>query len=80
MASVVRLCGALVVSARLVGALEALIEGAREGRSETGLMTAVEIEPQAGARLQNTEARPLAVGKARCRATRDQTGEPVSVR
>jgi hypothetical protein len=73
MASVVRLCGALVVPARLVGALEALIEGAREGRSKTSLMTAVEIEPQAGARLQNTEARSLAVGKARHRATRDWT-------
>jgi hypothetical protein len=68
--SVVRSLGALAVPVRLAGAL--VVEGVGEGGSKNGLMTAVEFALQAGARLQNTEARPLAAGKARRRATRDQ--------
>ena len=77
MALVVRLCGALVVPTRLVGALVALVADAWEGGSKAGSMMAVEIGFQAGVRLQNTEVRSLAADKARHRATRDQRGEPV---
>ena len=51
-ASVVRLLGTLAVPARLAVGLAVLVEDAGERGSKTGLMTAVEIGLQAGARLR----------------------------